>query len=133
MSRSPRAPRFLRSRPRSWRRWFRHAFAVEDGACEWTAEDEALIERVAAWVVSRGLASPTAFLLETYRPFGFLGSQMLVMAEPFVELACQAFPGLARHLNEKDHARFVRLLERRDAIERLLARIEEAGRARNPD
>ena len=64
---------------------------MEDGACEWTAEDEALIERVAAWVVSRGLASPTAFLLETYRPFGFLGSQMLVMAEPFVELACQAF------------------------------------------
>ncbi|MBN2489325.1 MAG: hypothetical protein JXQ29_00550 [Planctomycetes bacterium] len=110
-------------------RWLRHAFAVADAGPALGPEDEALIERVARWIVERRLAAAAALFLEGYRPLAFLGSQALLLAEPVVELALQAFPGLTRHLDAGDYERFTRLLERRDAARRLVQAVERAEEA----
>ncbi len=77
-------------------------------------EDEALLEAMAARVVRMGLAAPAVFFLESVKPLSFLGSQALVFFEPLVRSIF--------HLAQ--YERFARLLEDRDAVERLLERIE---------
>ena len=89
-----------------------------------TAEDEALLDRLAARVVELRMDMPAILALESGRPLGFLASQAMVFFEPF-----------ARSLFRlPDYRRFATLLERRDSIEKLVTRIEtradEAHRAR---
>jgi hypothetical protein len=76
--------------------------------------DQALLERIAGRVVRMGLAVPAVFFLESVKPLSFVGSQALVFFEPFV----RAFLVLP------DYERFTRLMEEREAIERLLSAIE---------
>src|SRR5438445_5243030 len=53
----------------------RHAFAVEPEGQPLSPEDVALLERVAATVVERGMAMPAILFLESVGPMSFLGSQ----------------------------------------------------------
>src|SRR2546426_2847551 len=53
----------------------RHAFAVEPEGQPLSPEDVALLERVAATVVERGMATPAILFLESVGPMSFLGSQ----------------------------------------------------------
>ena len=89
-----------------------------------SAEDEALIDRLAARVVELRMDLPAILALESGRPLGFLASQAMVFLEPF-----------ARSLFRlPDYRRFATLIERRDTIEKLVTRIEtradEADRER---
>jgi hypothetical protein len=79
-----------------------------------TADDEALLDKIAERVVRMGLAVPAVFFLESVKPLSFVGSQALVFFEPFV----RAFLVLP------DYERFAKLMEDRQAIERLCVRIE---------
>ena len=79
-----------------------------------TAEDEALLDRLATRVVELRMDVPAILALESGRPLGFLASQAMVFFEPF-----------ARSLFRlPDYRRFATLIERRDTIEKLVTRIE---------
>lgn len=78
----------------------------------WTEEE--LIERLANWITRRGLVTPAIFLLETNKPFTFLGSQLLLMVQPFLGPVA----GYDRI------GALARLMEDRTNVEHLLARLE---------
>src|SRR2546427_12443486 len=65
----------------------RHAFALEPGGRPLSPEDVALLERVAATVVERGMATPAILFLESVGPMNFLGSQALHFFTPILEVA----------------------------------------------
>jgi hypothetical protein len=96
------------------------AFAVRPTDEALTLEDLALLKKVAAAVVDRRMASPAVLFLESVGPMNFLGSQALHFLGPILSLACDA-----RELERAAH-----LLERRDAIPRLIALIEAESEAK---
>jgi len=98
------------------------AFAVRAEDDPLTPEDLSLLDRVAAAVVARGMAGPAILFLESVGPMNFLGSQALHFLTPILNLACES--------REIEHAAF--LLERRDAIPRLVALIETKSTVGQP-
>jgi hypothetical protein len=92
----------------------RHAFATRPDARPLSAEDVALMDRVAAVIVSRGMAAPATVFLESMGPINFLGSQALHVLTPIIEFA----------FNAGEVEQVARLLERRDTITSLIACIE---------
>ena len=109
-------------RVRNVKEALRVAFAVrvEDEAL--TPEDVALLEKVARTVVDRRMASPANLFLESVGPMNFLGSQALHFLTPILNLACDT-PEIERAAH---------LLERRDAMPRLIAFIEAKSAAGQP-
>ena len=85
-----------------------------------SAEDVALLERVAAAVVAREMAVPAVMFLESVGPMNFLGSQALHFFTPILEVV---FP-------QRDIERVALLLERRDTLSRLAALIERRAETR---
>ena len=85
-----------------------------------TSADIALLERAAAAVVQRGMATPAVLFLESVGPMNFLGSQALHFLTPILDVV---FP-------QRDVERIACLLERRDTLARLAALIE--ARAQGP-
>ncbi len=92
----------------------KHAFAVGPTNEPLTREDEVLLAKMATVVVQRGMASPTVLFLESIGPMNFLGSQALHFLTPILNLACET----------REIEQAARLLERRDALPRLVALIE---------
>ena len=43
-----------------------------------------LVDKLASALERRGLATPAAFFLELNRPLSFVGSQLLLLAQPFL-------------------------------------------------
>lgn len=74
-----------------------------------------LIEKLSREVVERGLTAPAIFLLESFKPFSFIGSQMLIFFEPIVQsiFSFKAYDDVRA------------LFEDRENIERLLCEIED--------
>jgi len=70
---------------------------------------------VAREIVSRRLAAPATFMLESSKPLSFVASQGLVVLGPFVDAA----------LDVPNYDAFVRMIEKRENVEKLLVRIEE--------
>jgi hypothetical protein len=99
----------------------RVAFAVDTADRPFTNAELALLEKIAAAVVQRRLAGPALLLLESAGQMNFLGSQALHALTPILNLACDT----------RDLEQAAILLERRDAIPRLIALIE-ARSARTP-
>lgn len=93
---------------------FKKAFAIEKTAEPLSREDELLLDKMATAVVSRGMARPTILFLESLGPMNFLGSQALHFLTPILAMVCST--------HELEQA--ARLLERRDALPRLVALIE---------
>lgn len=88
-----------------------------------SAEDGALLDRVAARVVELHMDVPAILALESAKPLTVVASQALIFFEPMVQ-------SLFRF---SDYRRFTALVERRDAMEALILRIEtgaEADRAK---
>lgn len=98
------------------------AFAVKSPADVWSPEDLNLLDKVAHTVVARGMAGPAILFLESIGPMNFLGSQALHFLTPILNLACDV-PELERAAH---------LLERRDAIPRLVALIEAKSTTGQP-
>jgi hypothetical protein len=49
-------------------------------------EDLAMLDELAEAIVRRRLGTPALFFLESMRPLGFVGSQMMVFLRPLVAL-----------------------------------------------
>lgn len=92
----------------------RHAFALQPDGQPLSADEQALLEKVAATVVNRRMAGPALLFLESAGPMNFLSSQALHFLAPILDLACDA----------REIERAACLLERRDAIPRLIELIE---------
>ena len=80
-----------------------------------TDEDQALIDKVAEKLVRRHLTAPAIFFLESSKPLAFLGGQLLIFLEPFVQTL----------FNIRQYQRFALLMEDRESWERLIRKIEE--------
>src|SRR5438128_6241121 len=99
----------------------RHVFAVEPEGQPLSPEDVALLERVAATVAERGMATPAILFLESVGAMNFLGSQARHFFTPILEVV----------FTQRDVERVALLLERRDTLSRLGAMIENrAGASR---
>src|SRR5437870_11986625 len=98
----------------------KHAFAVEPEGQPLSLEDLALLERVAATVAERGMATPAILFLESVGPMNFLGSQALHFFTPILEV----------DFTQRDVERVARLLERRDTLARLADLIERQAETR---
>jgi hypothetical protein len=90
-----------------------HAFGYDDGSADITAEDLALFDKIADWVVRRQLDLPAMMALETAAPLNFVGSSMLSFLRPMVGLA----------LNTTQWERLEQLLEKRCTPKLLADRI----------
>jgi len=86
-------------------------------APELSPEDQALLDRMANWVVDRGLETPAILFLESVRPLSFVGAQGLVFLGPFAHALFSTL----------DYDRLARLLEDRANLERLVRVIEAAA------
>jgi hypothetical protein len=99
---------------------FQHAFAVRTEPSEYSADDLALLIRMADAIVARGMTAPALLFLESMGPMNFLGSQALHFLTPILDCA----------FDTGDLDRIAALLERRDAGVRLAAAVEEASARR---
>jgi hypothetical protein len=79
------------------------------------AERDALLDKAARAVVSRGLEAPAVLALEMHKPLAFVASQALIVTTPLLG----PLLGLGRMQN------LTRLLQEPGAVEALLVRIEE--------
>lgn len=99
-----------------WRRlWSRRPESPEPPPPATEPTDEELIEKVASEIVSRRLAAPATFMLESWKPLSFVASQGLIVLGPFVDAA----------LDIPSYDAFCRMIEKRENVEKLLARVEE--------
>ncbi len=80
-----------------------------------------LLRKVAVAVVEREMTVPAIVLLESVKPLSFLGNQMLVFLNPVVSLV----------VTSKDYYRFVKMIEERENIEKLILAIEEENARRS--
>ena len=109
-----------------WRKWWGRPTQVETEVAETprprtdepprTPEDEELLDRIAAATVRWGMTVPAIFLLESSKPLNFIGSQFLHFLSPIVHTI----------FNARELDRFALLLERRETLEILIRRIEDA-------
>ena len=76
--------------------------------------DAALLDAVAGRITRMRLGVPAVFFLESSKPLSFVGSQVLIFLQPFVE----AF------LTIRSYQRFAHLMEDRKNLELLIQRIE---------
>jgi hypothetical protein len=91
-----------------------------------SAEDEALLDRLAARVLELHMEVPAILALETAKPLTVVASQALIFLEPMIQ-------SLFRF---SEYRRFTTLIERRDVMESLIRRIEagaEQARARRDE
>jgi hypothetical protein len=87
-----------------------------------TAEDQALLDRVARRVVELHAEVPAILTLESARPLTMIASQAMIFFEPMVQ-------ALFRF---RDYRRFAALIERRESVELLIQRIERAAAEARP-
>jgi hypothetical protein len=82
-------------------------------------EDAALLDRMAAWLAERRLATPAILFLESVKPLNFVGSQMMFFFEPVVRAVIEG----------GSYSRFASIMEERENVEEFLRRIEAADAA----
>ena len=88
-----------------------------------SADDLALLDRLAARVVELRMEVPAILTLESVRPMSVVASQAMIFFEPIVQ-------ALFRF---SDYRRFSLLIERREVVQTLIERVEAAAeRARPP-
>jgi hypothetical protein len=80
-----------------------------------TADELAMLDELADGIVVRRLGTPALFFLESMRPLGYVGSQMMVFLRPMVALVWS---------NPRRWDQVQRVLEVRGSTELLARRLE---------
>ena len=93
--------------------WRRDSFKIEKTPL--TPEQEVILDKIAKKVVYWRMTTPAILFLESVKPMNYLGSQMLVFFEPFVQAL----------FNVKEYNEFIGIMEERENVERLLVKIEK--------
>lgn len=89
-----------------------------------TAEEQALIDRFAQWVVRRSLTIPAIMAIESTKPLNWIGSQMMLVSEP-AAWAIEPFLKAAFSFSHKDYLNMQKLMEKRHSMESVLLAIEK--------
>jgi hypothetical protein len=115
----------------------RRAFAIESyDESSLTEEERTALDNLANSINRRRMTAPAIMFIESHRHMNFLGSQLMVMAEPVADLASPVLnPVLQRfgmHLPLKELPVLQAALEKRYSIEYLIQRLEHYA-AVNPD
>ncbi|MFH1008762.1 MAG: hypothetical protein V1800_14900 [Candidatus Latescibacterota bacterium] len=92
-----------------------HAFAVPSDKDCFSEEELALLDRTAGFIVKKKMAAPAVLFLESMQPLSFLGNQVMIFLQPIV----------TPFFSTQEYERVARILERRESISVLIARIEE--------
>lgn len=79
-------------------------------------EEEQLIEKAAGEILKRKLATPAILFLEMHKPLGYIGSQAAIALSPFI-VPLFGFDFVNN---------YSRLFSKRDNIEKLIVRLENA-------
>ena len=98
----------------------KHAFAMEEPGYQFTEEETAIVDKVARFISTRGLAAPAILFAKSAAPANMLASQFLVFLRPFANMV----------FNDAELKKFAEVLEHRNSVEFLVTRIEEAERKR---
>ncbi len=98
----------------TWKDRLRHAFAIDPGPQEPTADEEALLNRLAHEIVRRELTAPALAFLEMSRPLNGIGAQAMHFLMPMVTAVTSS---------ASPH-RLAALLERRQSVDWLCTAIE---------
>jgi hypothetical protein len=85
-----------------------------DGKGILTEQEDAVMEKIAKWVVKKQFTVPAIMFLESIKPMNFIGSQVMVFFEPVVQSV----------FTFKDYTVFREALEKRESVEILLQKIE---------
>ncbi|OGC81303.1 MAG: hypothetical protein A2W07_06265 [candidate division Zixibacteria bacterium RBG_16_43_9] len=98
---------------------FRHIFSTQPkGAKEekgLTPEQQEILDKIAKKVVLWKMSIPAILFLESVKPLNYIGSQMLVFFEPFVQTL----------FSWKEYDEFRKIMEERENVERLIQAIEK--------
>ncbi len=78
------------------------------------ADEDAMLEKLAAQVIKRGMSVPAILFLESVKPLNYISSQAMVFFEPIVQTI----------FNFKDYDTLRSALEKRPSIEILILKIE---------
>lgn len=78
-------------------------------------ETQQVIDEIASAIVKRRLETPAVLFLEMHKPISYIAGQGLIVAMPV----------LGPMLGPERMAKFSRLLQKRENVERLIQRIEE--------
>ena len=100
---------------KTWRARVKHAFAVKQEPLDPNA-NYAILDKAAQFIAKRQLEAPAIMALQSLTPLSFVGSQALVVLEPF----------LGVFFSEKDYQEVINILEHRDGIELFIQKIEQA-------
>ncbi|MBW2369822.1 MAG: hypothetical protein JRH15_18275 [Deltaproteobacteria bacterium] len=96
--------------------WLKHAFAIDSaGAVKPTESQLLVVEKVCREIVKRRLTTPALMFLEMYRPFSYVGSQVMLFFHPIV----------ATFLKADGYRHFTEFLENRGSVDTIANRIEE--------
>jgi hypothetical protein len=90
---------------------FYNIYSSEDISEE---EKERLFEKIAKDIVERRLGIPAIMFLESIKPLSFVGSQIMIMMNPFIQAL----------FNIKSYWMFSVLFEKRENVECLIKKIE---------
>ena len=80
-----------------------------------TPQQEEILNKIASKVVLWKMSVPAILFLETMKPLNYIGSQMMVFFEPFVQTL----------FSWKDYDEFRKMMVERGTVELLLQRIEK--------
>jgi hypothetical protein len=97
---------------------FKHAFAVEPPGYQYTEEETLIADKVAEFLVKRGLTTPAVLFIKSSAPLNMIANQLLVFVKPFATYIFK--PG--------EYKKFTGILEHRNSMDFLVERIEEAQR-----
>ena len=78
-------------------------------------EQRELLEKIAMQVVKRRLTAPAILFLEMCKPLNFLGSQVLIALNPFVQVV----------FNTTEYQKFALIIEKDANVELLIRLMEE--------
>jgi vacuolar-type H+-ATPase subunit I/STV1 len=99
---------------------FRHIFSTQPKGTKveekgLTPEQQEILDKIAKKVVLWKMSTPAILFLESVKPLNYIGSQMLVFFEPFVQTL----------FSWKEYDEFRKIMEERENVERLLQTIEK--------
>ena len=81
------------------------------------AEQQALLQKVATFIVKRRLTAPAVLTLEMCKPLHLIGGQLMIALNPFVQVI----------FNTTDFQKFALIIEQDQNLERLIQLIEQTS------
>lgn len=99
---------------KTFRDKLKHAFALTPEK-PLTEEDLAVLDKTVDFIVRRKMEATVILALQSLSPMNFIGSQILVVLEPFLDPL----------IKPEDYQKLVKILEDRQGIELFIQRIEK--------